>query len=70
MAIESSSAMRRRSMAMTRAAGDTCSRWPTRAPAGTVSNERTRLPGRMPRRRMSSENEVMVSGSAILGSAT
>ena len=36
----------------------------------SFSEDMTRLPGRIPRRVMSSLKEVMVSGSAIFGSAT
>ena len=43
---------------------------PRRAPAGTTSSASVRLAGTIPRRRMSSVNEVIVSSCAIFGSLT
>ena len=43
---------------------------PSLAPAATVLSSIVRLVGRMPRRRMSSVNEVIVSSWAIFGSLT
>jgi len=40
------------------------------APANVAASSRVRLPGTIPRRRMSSLKEVSVSGWAILGSVT
>ena len=54
----------------TSSTGEICSRWPSLAPAARHWKSTTRLPGRIPRRVMSSLKEVMVSGSAIFGSAT
>ena len=54
----------------TSSTGEICSRWPSLAPAAVSSKATTRLPGRIPRRVMSSLKEVIVSGSAIFGSAT
>ena len=54
----------------TSSTGEICRRWPSLAPALWHSKETTRLLGRIPRRAMSSLKEVIVSGSAIFGSAT
>ena len=70
MAIVSSSARRRRFATTIGSDGETLSRRPSRAPAGTTVRSSVRLDATMPRRRMSSVNEVMVSSCAILGSLT
>ena len=43
---------------------------PSQGPAEVVRSSSVRLPGTIPRRRMSSVNEVIVSSWAILGSLT
>ena len=47
--------------------GDTCSEPAEPGPGEVVSSESVRLPGTIPRRRMSSLNEVMVSSCEIFG---
>ena len=50
--------------------GETCSSRPRWAPAGAMRRSSVRLAGTMPRRCMSSVNEVIVSSWAIFGSLT
>src|SRR5688572_9134697 len=64
------SASRSRLMITTGSEGETCRSLPRWAPAGVTWRSSVRLPGTIPRRRMSSVNEVMVSSCAIFGSLT
>ena len=57
-------------MITTGSEGETWSRRPRCAPACTIRSSSVLLPGSMPRRRMSSVKEVIVSSCAIFGSLT
>ena len=57
-------------MTTTGSEGDTCRRRPRCAPAGATWMSSVRLAGTIPRRRMSSVKEVIVSSWAIFGSLT
>ena len=70
IAMLSPSARRRRLATTTGSEGETCRSRPSRAPAGATRSSSVRLAGRMPRRRMSSVNDVIVSSCAIFGSLT
>ena len=50
--------------------GETCRIRPNQGPAEVVRRSSVRLAGSIPRRRMSSVNEVIVSSWAIFGSLT
>ena len=70
IAIVSPSARRSRFATIVGSEGETLRKRPSLAPAATVFSSIVRLVGRMPRRRMSSVNEVIVSSWAIFGSLT
>ncbi len=67
IAIVSPSASRSRLTTTICSPGETFRNRPRRAPASCVFIESVRLPGTIPRRRMSSLNEVMVSSWEIFG---